>query len=480
MTATKKGKSGMCDVFSDDFLLHSTFARKLYSRISRLPIIDYHGHLRVDLLASNEPFKNLTDIWIRGDHYKWRLMRLNGVPERYCSGDASDEEKFEAWARTLPFAIRNPIFHWSCRELLHYFGIDSELTPENAWTIWGKANELLKTEALRPRGILSLMNVEILCTTDDPADDLCHHIALRNDSSFGVRVYPTYRPDAALHLNDSASFCVWVMRLSKAADIYIHDLTSFIEALRQRHGAFHAVGCRISDHGLERAYAEPCSQAEATKLFSQMLCSKTPSTAALDQWRGYLMRQFAEWNHERGWVMMLHLGALRNNNTRMFTRIGIDTGCDSIGDFSHAWAVNRFLDALDATGHLPKTILFNSNPCDNLLFATIAANFFEDGVAGKVQYGPAWWFLDTAPGIRQHFNALSFVGLSHQFVGMVADSRSFFSLSRHDYFRRVLCDLYAEDVALGVLPANESRLAGELEAIFYRNARKYFNWETVC
>ena len=470
----------MGDVFSDDFLLNSTTARTIYGLISSLPIIDYHGHLRVDLLASNAPFKNLADIWILGDHYKWRIMRLNGVPERYCSGDASDEDKFEAWARTLPTAIRNPIFHWSCRELLHYFGIQCELTSENAWTVWGKANELLKTGELRPRGILSKMNVEILCTTDDPVDDLRHHFALRSDPSFGVRIYPTYRPDAALHIDDTVSFRGWVTRFSTAADVHIHDLTSFLEALRQRHDFFHAAGCRISDHGLEQAYAEPCSLLEARRLFSQILCGKTRSTAVFDRWRGFLMRQFAEWDHERGWVMLLHLGVLRNNNTRMFSRIGIDTGCDSIGDFSHARAINRFLDALDTAGQLPKTVLFNSNPSDNLMFATIAANFFEDGVVGKVRFGPAWWFLDTAHGIRQNFNALSLAGLSHQFVGMVSDSRSFSSLSRHDYFRRVICNLYAEDISSGLLAASESRLAGTLEAIFYRNAQEYFNWETVC
>ncbi|MDR7333936.1 glucuronate isomerase [Roseateles asaccharophilus] len=467
----------MSNPLDDGFLLASPLARELYARVQALPIIDYHSHLPVDVLASNKPFTNLTDVWIRGDHYKWRAMRLNGIPEAMCSGSAGDFEKFQAWAATAPYTLRNPLHHWNRLELRQSFGIARELTPATAQGIWDEANALLQTEACTPRGLLAGRNVRVLCTTDDPADVLTHHAALRADESFGTAVYPTFRPDAACALHDAAAFNTWLERLRAVVDLPVTDLAGLLDALQRRHADFHDLGCRVSDHGLESIDAVDCSGAEAAGLFDRLLRGEALSGAQLAQWRSFLMQRFAEWNHARGWVMMLHLGALRNNNSRIFARVGLDTGCDSIGDFDQARGLNRFLDALDRAGKLPKTILFNSNPGDNLLFATIAGNFFEDGVPGKVQYGPAWWFLDTAGGMLAQFDALSAVGLAQRFVGMVTDSRSFLSFSRHDYFRRLMCNLFASEALAGLVPSDVERLGGVLEAICHGNAAGYFNWE---
>ncbi len=467
----------MSDTFGDDFLLASPLARELYARVRHLPIIDYHSHLPVDVLAADQPFRNLTDLWIRGDHYKWRAMRLNGMPEAACSGDASDAEKFQAWAATAPLTLRNPLYHWTRLELRHAFGITRELTPANAQGIWDEAQALLQTPACSPRGLLARSGVKVLCSTDDPADSLAHHEALRADAGFDTAVYPTFRPDAACALHGPEAFNAWLARLRAATDQPVTRLQGLLDALLQRHADFHALGCRVSDHGLESVDAIACSDAEAAALFDRLGQGQPLNGLQLAQWRSYLMQRFGEWNHQRGWVMMLHLGALRNNNSRIFGRVGLDTGCDSIGDFDQARGLNRFLDALDRRGCLPKTILFNSNPRDNLLFATIAGNFFEDGIPGKVQYGPAWWFLDTAGGMLAQLDALSAVGLAQHFVGMVTDSRSFLSFSRHDYFRRLMCNLYASEAQAGLMPADADRLGGVLQAICHGNAARYFDWE---
>lgn len=464
---------------ASDFLLNSSLACDLYERIQALPIIDYHSHLPVEVLASNQPFANLTDLWIRGDHYKWRAMRLNGVPETMCSGQANDFDKFMAWATTAPMTMRNPLFHWSRLELSRYFGIDCELTPASAQSIWEEANALLQTPDFTPRALLKRSRVQVLCTTDDPADSLVYHEVLRDDVSFQTEVYPTFRPDAACVLQGPEAFLGWLKRLSAVVDQSIADLTGFLDALKLRHAVFHAMGCRVSDHGLESIDAVDCSEHQAALLFNRLLCGAMLNHEELTQWRSFMMQQFAQWNRASGWVMMLHLGALRNNNAKIYARVGLDTGCDSIGDFSHAQGLNRFLNILDQADRLPKVILFNSNPRDNMAFATIAGNFFENGVVGKVQYGPAWWFLDTAQGILDQFNAMSAVGLAQHFIGMVTDSRSFLSFSRHEYFRRLLCNLYAEDARAGVLPMDAGRLAEALEGICCTNARTYFNWERL-
>lgn len=464
-----------------DFLLHSDLARELFERVRSLPIIDYHSHLPVDVLAQNRPFGNLTDLWIRGDHYKWRAMRLNGIPEALCSGAASDLNKFNAWAATAPMTLRNPLHHWSRLELSRYFGIERELTPATAQGIWEEVNALLQTPDFTPRALLTRSGVQVLCTTDDPADSLVHHQTLRASSGFSTAVYPTFRPDAACVMHGTATFLMWLDRLRAVVDHPIESLAGLLDALQRRHADFHEMGCRVSDHGLEMVDAVDCTRQQAQQLFNRLLAQESLDSTDLAKWRSYLMQRFAEWNQDRGWVMMLHLGALRNNNAKIFGRVGLDTGCDSIGDFAHAQGLNSFLNALDQSGRLPKVIIFNSNPRDNMVFATIAGNFFEDGVPGKVQYGPAWWFLDTAPGILDQFNALSSVGLAQRFVGMVTDSRSFLSFSRHEYFRRLLCNLYAEDARLGLLPMDVDRLADALQGICYTNACTYFQWErSLC
>jgi glucuronate isomerase len=461
----------------DNLLLRSNLAIELYQSVEALPIVDYHSHLSASRLASNEPFANLTDIWITNDHYKWRAMRVNGVPEDCCSGQANDFEKFMAWAATAPLTMRNPLFHWNKLELSRFFGIERELNPHSALGIWEEANTLLQTPQFTPRALVARNRVEILCTTDDPADDLEAHRALRNDTDFQTAVYPTFRPDSACVLRGTAAFLAWIDRLRAAADQPIVNLLGLLDALKLRHDAFDLLGCRLSDHGLESIDAEDCSEAQASRLFERLLGGATLDGIELMQWRSFLMRQFAQWNQASGWVMMLHLGALRNNNSRIYGKVGLDTGCDSIGDFSHAAGLNRFLNALDSSNRLPKVILFNSNPKDNFVFATIAGNFFEDGVPSKVQYGPAWWFLDTASGMTDQFNAMSSVGLAQHFIGMVTDSRSFLSFSRHEYFRRLVCNLYAEEALTGLLPLDKARLGAALEAICYRNACTYFNWE---
>ena len=462
----------MTPKFNSDFLLETDFAKILFESSSSLPIVDYHSHLPVELIANNKNFENITDIWIRGDHYKWRAMRLNGVPEALCSGDSNDWEKFEAWANTLPSTIRNPLYHWSKLELKYYFDIEEGLNPGNARAIWEKSNEQLKLDSHRPRELLKLANVEVLCTTDDPADSLEHHKKIKSDSC-EVKVLPTFRPDVALMIDEPLVFKDWIVRLSKRANKEISNFTSFIEALKLRHDAFANAGCCFSDHGIERCYSDMCSDADAKRIFNKHLNNEAISLIDVNLWRSYLMYEFARWGHEKNWTMLLHIGAIRNNNSRLFKKVGRDVGCDSIGDFEHARSLNLFLGSLDSEERLPKTVLFNSNPRDNLLFASVIGNFFEDGVIGKVQYGPSWWFLDTSAGISKQINALSQVGLLSNFIGMVTDSRSFMSFTRHDYFRRVVCNIIGKDIQCGLIDEDISQLKSMLKKMFYTNALKY-------
>ena len=462
----------MSSNFYSDFLLETDFAKTLYESSSSLPIIDYHSHLPVEVIASNQHFENITDIWIRGDHYKWRAMRLNGIPEAFCSGEANDWEKFQAWANTLPLTVRNPLYHWSNLELRRYFNINENLTPETAKEIWAESNAFLKLDSHRPRELLRRANVQVLCTTDDPADSLEHHKKIQSDL-FEVRVIPTFRPDNALMIDEPLIFKKWVERLAQRTDIDISSFKSFQIALKHRHDAFSEVGCCFSDHGIERCYADRCSEADAHRIFDKFLNGEMVSSVDAELWRSHLMYEFARWGHEKGWTMLLHIGAIRNNNYHMLQKVGSDAGCDSIGDFEHARRLNLFLGSLDAEGRLPKTVLFNSNPRDNLLFASVIGNFFEDGVVGKVQYGPSWWFLDTPDGITEQLNAFSQVGLFSHFIGMVTDSRSFLSFTRHEYFRRVVCNLLGEDVRRGLVVNDTGQLKPILEKIFYSNALKY-------
>lgn len=460
-----------------NFLLRSDFSLDLFRATGALPIVDYHSHLPIRLLAENKPFKNITDLWIRGDHYKWRAMRLNGIPERFCSGNSSDKEKFLAWASTVPFTLRNPLHHWTSLELSKYFKIDDEFGPDTAEQVWDKTNGMLETEEFLPRQLLLQSKVQILCTTDDPADSLDYHNLLSSEN-YPVEVVPTFRPDSAMDIGSHESFDAWIKKLSKESRIKITTLDNLLHALESRHEDFHDAGCRASDHGLEYCYSEPCDIAEANVIFLNWKSGKPVDTLSLNRWRSFILTSIARMNFKRGWVMMLHLGAIRNNNTSISKTLGADTGCDSVGDFPQAAHLNRFMSNLENDGNLPKIVIFNSNPADNLVFATTIGNFFDGKTINKIQFGPGWWFLDSIRGMTEQINSLSEVGLLHHFIGMTTDSRSFLSFSRHEYFRRLMCNLLAEEAEQGMVPADFSRLAHMLNGIFFENPKKYFNWPT--
>jgi len=455
----------------DDFLLENDVARELYHRhVARLPIIDYHCHLPVAQIASDHRFRSLTEIWLDGDHYKWRAMRANGVDERLITGDASDWEKFEAWAKTVPATLRNPLYHWTHMELKRPFGITELLSEKNARDIFEHCNTLLQTPDFSTQGLLRQFRVEVVATTDDPADSLEHHRALAGSTP---RVVPTWRPDAALAIEDPATFNAWVNRLDES----IRNFGELLDALEKRHAAFHETGCRASDHGLEQIYAEPWSDAEVSSTFDRVRAGHTVDRDAALRYKSALLHRFALMDHARGWVQQYHLGALRNTNTRMRRLLGADSGLDSIGDFEMARPLARFFDRLDETNQLAKTILYNLNPRDNELFATMIGNFQDGSVPGKMQYGSAWWFLDQKDGMESQMRALSNMGLFARFAGMVTDSRSFLSYSRHEYFRRLVCNLLGDDVRRGLLPDDRELLARIAKDVSYFNARDYFRFQ---
>ena len=457
----------------DDFLLSTRAARALYHEFAAPePILDYHCHLSPRDLAENRQFKNLFEIWLEGDHYKWRAMRSNGVPERLCTGDATPLEKFKAWAATVPHTLRNPLYHWTHLELARCFGITELLDESSAEQIWEQANEQLATPEFSAQGILKKFRVTTLCTTDDPADDLRHHEAMAA-GGLATRVLPTFRPDAALAVNRPEFFQTWLARLEQAGGRDIGSLPALLEALRQRRDFFHDRGCRLSDHGLERCHAEPCTDAEAAAIFDAARTGRAATPAEHAKFASFVMFFLGQLYAERGWTMQLHLGALRNNSTRLLRQFGPDTGFDSIGDFPQAAALAAFLDRLDAENALPKTILYNLNPADNYAFATMAGNFQDGSIPGKVQLGSGWWFLDQKQAMEWQLNALSNLGLLSRFVGMVTDSRSFMSYPRHEYFRRVLCNLIGRDIEAGEIPADPALSGPLVRNICHANAQQY-------
>jgi glucuronate isomerase len=399
-------------------------------------------------------------------------MRFNGVAERFCTGDATPFEKFQAWAATVPHTLRNPLYHWTHLELKRYFGIDELLNEASAARIWKKANEKLAAPEFNTQGILKKFNVRTLCTTDDPADDLSHHRAIAA-SGLSTRVLPTFRPDKALAVHQPEPFNQWVDRLAGAAGAGIDSLGKFLDALRARHDCFHAQGCRLSDHGLTQCPADFCSDTVAAGIFSRARGGREISPAEHAQFSGFMMLFFGRLDAEKGWTKQLHLGAQRNNNTRQMKRIGPDTGFDSIGDFPQAAALSQYLDRLDRENALPRTIIYNLNPADNYVFAAMIGNFQGSGIPGKIQFGSGWWFLDQKEGIEWQLNALSSLGLLARFVGMITDSRSFMSYPRHEYFRRVLCNLIGRDVENGEIPNDDSLLGPMIRNICYHNARQY-------
>jgi glucuronate isomerase len=463
-----------CD---DDFLLSNEAARDLYHGVAAgQPIIDYHCHLSPRDLAEDRRFDNIQEVWLDGDHYKWRAMRACGVPETLITGnDATAREKFQAWAATAPKTLRNPLFHWTHLELRRYFGIEKLLEETTAQAVWGETQRLLAQPGYSTRGLVERMKVEIICTTDDPADGLEHHKAIAK-SGWRVRVFPAFRPDNALEVNRPARFKAWVKRLGTVSGKNVGTFKGFLAALAKRHDSFHAAGCRLSDHGLERLPALDCTEAKAGAIFSAALKGRGASPDDTERFGSFMMEFFGVLDAGKGWTKQLHLGALRNINSRVTARLGANAGCDTIGDFPQAAALARYLDRLDRKGQLPKTILYNLNPADNGLFAAMAGCFQDGPTPGKIQYGASWWFLDQENGIRAQLDALSSLGLLSQFVGMLTDSRSLLSYPRHEYFRRILCDMLGADVESGRLPDRRDWL-GELVAdICHRNARNYFEF----
>ena len=460
-----------------DFLLQTETARKLYhEEAAGLPIIDYHCHLDPRMVADDHRFASITELWLGGDHYKWRAMRTNGVDEHYITGQASDWEKFQKWAETVPYCMRNPIYHWTHLELRTAFGIDKLLNPANARDIYEECNEKLSRPEYSARGLMRRYRVETVCTTDDPADTLEYHRRTR-ESGFEVKMLPTWRPDKAMAIEDPAAYRQYIERLGAAADCAIVSYNSLIDALQRRHDFFDQMGCRLSDHGINEFYAEPFTQAEVEAIFQKVLSGKAPTQQEVWTFRSALMLDFGRQDARSGWTQQFHYGPIRNNNTKMMRLLGPDTGYDSIGTPDVAASLARFLDRLCLEGNLAKTILYCINPADNEMLATMIGNFQEAPVPGKLQFGSGWWFNDQKDGMERQMNALSVLGLLSRFVGMLTDSRSFLSYPRHEYFRRTLCNLLGNDVEQGELPLEEMpRIREMVRDICYWNAKRYFQF----
>lgn len=461
----------------DDFLLHSQAARRLYHEYAAdQPILDYHNHLPPADIAHNRRFNDLFEIWLEGDHYKWRAMRADGVEEQYCTGNAPPYEKFLAWARTVPHTLRNPLYHWTHLELQRHFGIDELLNEKSAPRIWAQANEVLTSPEMATQGILKKFEVRALCTTDDPADSLEHHQALAQ-SQCATRVYPTFRPDKALTVHQPETWNAWINKLETVSNVSIGSLDDLKSALEKRHDAFHEIGGRLSDHGLNCCYADFPTASEAATTFAQARAGHAADATQQARFAAHLMLFFGALDARRGWTKQLHLGALRNNNTRGFEKLGADTGFDSIGDWSQAAALSTYLDRLGRDNALPKIVIYNLNPADNYVLATMIGNFQGGGVAGKIQFGSGWWFLDQKEAMEWQINALSNCGLLSRFIGMLTDSRSFLSFPRHEYFRRVLCNLIGRDIENGELPTDYDLVGGMIRDICYSNAQRFLGLE---
>ena len=465
-------------VFNDEnFLLQTTTAQRLYhDHAAKMPIIDYHCHLSPAMVAADHRFRSLAEIWLDGDHYKWRAMRTNGVAERYCTGDASDWEKFEKWAETVPYTMRNPLYHWTHLELKTAFGVDKLLKPSTAREIYDHCNALLQQPEYSARGLMRRYNVEVVCTTDDPIDSLEHHIKCRDDK-FECKVLPTWRPDKAMAVESPAAFKAYIDRLAEVSGVEIRSFTTLIDALEVRHRYFESVGCRLSDHGIEEFYAEDYTQQEIEHIFAKVYGGTQLTAEEIRKYKSAMLVEFGVMDHKTGWTQQFHFGVIRNNNSRKMASIGVDTGFDSIGDFTLAKNMAKYLDRLDQQNALTKTILYNLNPRDNEMVATMIGNFQDGEIAGKIQFGSGWWFLDQKDGMERQMNALSLLGLLSRFVGMLTDSRSFLSYPRHEYFRRTLCNLIGNDVEAGLLPASELDFLGQMvENISYNNAKEYFKF----
>ncbi|MEX0609515.1 MAG: glucuronate isomerase [Balneolaceae bacterium] len=469
-----KGRSeGFID---ENFLLQSEVAEELYHKYAKsLPIIDYHNHMPPSEIAEDKNFENLTKIWLDGDHYKWRAMRANGINEKYITGDATDFEKFTKWAETVPYTLRNPLYHWTHLELKRYFGIVKILNPSTAKEIYDEATALLKTKEFSAQNLIKSRNVEVLCTTDDPSDDLSYHQKIK-DQGYSVTVLPAWRPDKAMAAENTEVYNTYIDKLAKSAETSIFTFLDLVDALKKRQKLFNEMGCKLSDHGLETFYAEEYTEAEVNEIFKKVRSGQDLNNTELLKFKSALLFHLGEMNHTYGWTQQFHVGPLRNNNEKMFREIGPDTGFDSIGDLQIAKPMSKYFSSLVMNKSLTKTIVYNLNPRDNEVMATMVGNFNDGLTPGKMQYGSAWWFLDQKDGIEKQLNVLSNMGLLGRFVGMTTDSRSFLSYSRHEYFRRVLCNLIATDVESGELPNDIDYLGETVQNICYYNAKEYFKF----
>lgn len=460
-----------------DFLLHTETAKELYhNHAAKMPIFDYHCHINPKEIAEDKQFENITQIWLYGDHYKWRGMRTNGVDEKYCTGNASDWEKFEKWAETVPYTLRNPLFHWTHLELKKFFGIDKVLSPATANEIWDECNAKLQLPEYSARGIIRMANVHTICTTDDPIDSLEYHQQIKA-SGFEVAVLPAWRPDKAMAVENVKTYNDYLDKLSISANMKIASFADLMAALDNRHQFFHDNGCRLSDHGIETFIAEDYIQLEIEQIFAKVRSGAVLSSEEVGKFKSCMLYEFGIMDHSRGWTQQFHFGVLRNNNTRLFKQLGADVGFDSIGDFEIGKPLAKFLDRLDTNNQLAKTILYNINPGDNELIGTMIGNFQDGSVPGKMQFGSGWWFLDQKDGMEKQINALSNLGLLSRFVGMLTDSRSFLSYTRHEYFRRTLCNILGNDVENGEIPHDMELLGTMVENICFNNAKSYFSFE---
>jgi glucuronate isomerase len=463
----------------ENFLLENKTAEKLYHECAKpMPVIDYHNHLPPDQIANDINFENLTQVWLYGDHYKWRAMRTNGVHESYCTGDKSDYEKFEKWAATVPYTLRNPLYHWTHLELQRYYNITKILSADTAKEIYEEASEKLRSAEFSVRNLLRKANVKVLCTTDDPIDSLEHHAKIKADG-FEIKILTAFRPDKAMNVDDVATFNAYVDKIEAASNVSVSSYDDYLKALKNRHDFFATMGSSVSDHGLEQIYAEDYTDAEIKNIFAKIRSGKELDHTENLKFKSAALVEFAKWDAEKGWVQQYHLGALRNNNARMMKTLGPDTGWDSIGDFSQGKALAKFLNKLDTTDQLAKTILYNLNPADNDLMATMIGNFNDGSVAGKIQFGSGWWFLDQKDGMVKQMNALSNMGLLSKFVGMLTDSRSFMSYPRHEYFRRILCNMFGTEIENGELPNNIDWVGKVIQDICFNNANSYFGFNVA-
>lgn len=460
----------------DDFLLDTEQARVLFHDYAKdMPIIDYHCHLHPAQVGNDQQFKNLYEVWLAGDHYKWRAMRSNGVDERYCTGDASDWEKFEKWCETVPYTLRNPLYHWTHLELRKPFGItDRLLDGSNAKRTWDECNEMLTSPEFSARGLMTQAKVKLVCTTDDPIHDLAHHKTVAADASFKSAMLPTWRPDRAMAVESAKDYNAYIDRLAAVSDMTISSFDDLMAALNKRHDYFHENGCRLSDHGLETVCAADYTEAEIKTIFAKIRGGNELTAEEIEKFQSAMLVEFALQDHAKGWVQQFHIGAIRNNNPRLFRSLGPDTGFDSIGDHNYAKPLAKFLGRLDSENRLAKTIIYNLNPRDNEMIGTMIGNFQDGSAAGKIQFGSGWWFLDQMDGMTRQIESLSQLGLLSRFVGMLTDSRSFLSYSRHEYFRRILCGILGRDMAKGLVP-NDTKMVGKMISdISFNNAKEYF------